>query len=125
MGHKRGKSREQTTLVATDGSKIRTAASKKSICYVNDLKQDRQQIQKQISNYLGQLDLSNEQERANLLKGDVGKTLRKLEIDSHEYIARVTAFGTRSRQAVSDDGASSLGYEKLIRCAWLQLAKRR
>lgn len=125
MGHKRGKSREQTTLVATDGSKIRTAASKKSICYVNDLKQDRQQIQKQISNYLGQLDLSNEQERANLLKGDVGKTLRKLEIDSHDYIARVTAFGTRSRQAVSDDRAPSLGYEKLIRCAWLQFAKRR
>ncbi len=74
------------TLVAIDGSKIRAVASKKAICDVNDLAQNRQQIQEQISNYLAQLDQSDEQERAKLLKGDVGKTLRKLETHAQDIL---------------------------------------
>lgn len=72
------------TLVAIDGSKIRAVASSKAICDVNDLNQERQQIQEQIGSYLAQLDQIDEQERANLLQGDVGKTLRKLETQAQQ-----------------------------------------
>jgi transposase len=67
-------------LVAIDGSKIRAVASKKAICDANDLGQEHSLIQAQIGNYLSQLDQSDEQERANLLKGDIGKTLKKLAL---------------------------------------------
>ena len=66
-------------VVAIDGSKIRAVASRKAICDANDLTQERRTLQTQVSQYLAQLDHSDEQEREVLLKGDIGKTLKRLE----------------------------------------------
>ena len=66
-------------VVAIDGSKIRAVASRKAICDANDLTQERRTLQTLVSQYLAQLDHSDEQEREVLLKGDIGKTLKRLE----------------------------------------------